>query len=177
MKSWYLLHSQIQNFQRVNARIASLGVETYYPLETKVTRRKDCNSQRVTQKPLFPGYLFVYLDPEKTHTTQITDIPGANRFVSFGSFPAVVHDDIVEALKQASLLVVNSGDNSITCRNIPEFLLTKIYKIYSIKITIERQLALISLLQKSPEVLNMTDQGKMIYTALPVFEPLIPPPI
>ncbi|MDC9583115.1 transcription termination/antitermination NusG family protein, partial [Xenorhabdus sp. PR6a] len=103
MKSWYLLHSQIHNFQRVIARIESFGIETYYPVETRISRRKDCNGQRITQKPLFPGYLFLSFDPKEIHTTKITDIPGVNRFIRFGNNPCIIHEDVIAALKCAAI--------------------------------------------------------------------------
>jgi transcriptional antiterminator RfaH len=52
-----------------------LNIESFVPTEVKISRRRDCNGCRTTEKPLFPGYIFLRFDPEEIHTTTFTEIP------------------------------------------------------------------------------------------------------
>jgi len=174
MKNWYLLQCQIQNFQKVVCTLDAFNIENYFPLETKISRRKDCNAQRITHKPLFPGYLFVRFDPEVTHTTKITDIPGASAFVKFGQMPRAVSEDIIQTLKCAPLLMVNSDDNSVSCRNLPTPIRDKVLFIYSIKNVIERQVALLHFLEKDSELNKFTRDGGKLFTAMTTHTPHLP---
>jgi len=174
MKNWYLLQCQIQNFQKVVCTLNSFNIENYFPLETRISRRKDCNAQRITYKPLFPGYLFVNFDPEVTHTTKITDIPGASAFVKFGHLPRAVSDEIILILKRAPLLIMNSDDNSVSCRNLPTQIKDKILFIYSIKNVVERQVALLHFLENNSELNKFTHDGGNLFTALPTHTPHLP---
>lgn len=174
MKNWYLLQCQIQNFQKVVCTLDSFGIENYFPLETKISRRKDCNAQRISHKPLFPGYLFVRFDPELTHTTKITDIPGASNFVRFGLNLREVSDDIIQTIKCAPLLIMNSDDNSVSCRNLPGHLKEKILFIYSLRNIVERQVALLHFLEKDAGLNKFTQDGGKVFTAMTTLTPHLP---
>jgi transcriptional antiterminator RfaH len=174
MKNWYLLQCQTQNFQKVVTTLDSFGIENYHPLETKISRRKDCNSQRISHKPLFPGYLFVRIDPEITHTSKITDVPGASHFVKFGQTPRPIPDDVILALQCAPLLIMNSDDNSISCRNLPTQISDKIIFIYKIKNSFERQVSLLNFLEKDLSVHKFTTEGGKVFSAMPTHTPHLP---
>lgn len=147
-KTWFLLNCHIQHFQRVALQISLTGVEIYYPQQSTVTPRKDCKSFRKTTKPLFPGYLFTRFDPEEIHPTAITDIPGAGHFVKFNNQLGQVHEDEINALKCALLLRIDPACDHIECRNVPPALLAEIQRIYMLDSAMERQVALLSLLEK-----------------------------
>lgn len=140
----------------------------------KISCRKDCNAQRITHKPLFPGYLFVRFDPELTHTTKITDVPGASAFVKFGQLPRAVSDEIIQTLKFAPILIMNSDDNSVSCRNLPVQLKEKILFIYSIKNIVERQVALLHFLEKDSGLNKFTKDGGKVFTAMTTLTPHLP---
>lgn len=125
MRNWYLLQCQVQNFQRITTRIHMLNIESFVPTEVKISRRRDCNGCRTTEKPLFPGYIFLRFDPEEIHTTTFTEIPGARHFVSFGGQPETVSDTIIAALKCSAHLLIYPEDNAVGFKNLPPELIEK----------------------------------------------------
>lgn len=60
-------------------------------------------------KPYFPGYMFVYLDLEKTGTFSMQYIPGAAGLVSFGGEVADVPDGLIHAIQQRVEEINNAG--------------------------------------------------------------------
>lgn len=166
-KSWFLLNCQVQHFQRVALQISLTGVETYYPQQSTVTPRKDCKSSRKTTRPLFPGYLFTRFDPEEIHPTAITDIPGAGHFVKFNNQLGQVREDIINGLQCALLLRIDPVCDHIECRNLPPALLTEIQRIYMLDSAMERQVALLSLLEKKDSREQLTSDKALIYSVCP----------
>ena len=61
----------------------------------KVLRGKLAN---VTE-PMFSRYLFIRLDTEQTNWSPIRSTLGVSRLVSFGNRPAVVADELIQALQ------------------------------------------------------------------------------
>lgn len=167
MRNWYILQCQTQNFQRVLARISLLNVEYFVPTELKISRRKDCKSYRTTERPLFPGYVFLSFDPESVHTTVFTDIPGARQFIRFGRGPEKVSGHVVEALKCSAHLLVSPDDNAVRCKNVQPDLLNKITDIFSVSCPLTRQTTLLNLIQSDKNVHAMTQQGARIYSKIP----------
>lgn len=73
------------------------GFEAWLPMLTleKVLRGKLAH---VTE-PMFSRYLFIRLDTEQTNWSPIRSTLGVSRLVSFGNRPAVVSDDLIQALQ------------------------------------------------------------------------------
>jgi transcriptional antiterminator RfaH len=73
------------------------GFEAWLPMLTveKVLRGKLAN---VTE-PMFSRYLFIRLDTEQTNWSPIRSTLGVSRLVSFGNRPAVVADELIQALQ------------------------------------------------------------------------------
>jgi len=148
MFRWYLITHKLHDFQRVTNKIRLLGVEIYSPKKMEVTKRKDCSSVRHTETQLFPGYLFVRLDPELVHTSAISDIPGVGGFVRFGGEISTVPNSVIEALKQSLLVRTDRKVTNLECRNVSPDTIQALSQIASMKTKLERQTALYALLQK-----------------------------
>lgn len=156
MKSWFLIMHNLDGarFERAKSRLENLGVEVYAPIHTELKKRKDCGSFRPTEKPLFPGYLFLRFDPEEVHTTTIADMHGMKGFVRFGVKLAQPSDTLVEALKQSLLLRIDKGVNCIEFRNLPETVQEELSEIASLPTRLRREIALLCLLQKMSVVVD-----------------------
>lgn len=163
MFRWHLITHNFHAFQLVTSKIKLLGVEVYAPTKMEVKKRRDCNAVRVTETQLFPGYLFVRLDPELVHPSQISDIPGVKEFVRFGGDISTVSNGLIEALKQSLLLRTDKKVTSLECRNVSPDVLKALSEIALTKSKLERQTKLFSLLQSESELIT---QGNRPYSRI-----------
>lgn len=156
MKSWFLIMHNLDGarFERAKSRLDNLGVEVYAPIHTELKKRKDCGSFRPTDKPLFPGYMFLKFDPEEIHTTTVSELHGMKGFVRFGTKLAQPSDSLVEALKQSLLLRIDQGISCMEFRNLPEKVQEELYEIAVLPTRLLREIALLSLLQKMSVVVD-----------------------
>lgn len=155
MFRWHLITHNFHAFQMVTAKIKLLGVEVYAPTKMEVKKRRDCNAVRYMETQLFPGYLFVRLDPEQVHPSAISDIPGVKEFVRFGGDISTVSNALIEALKQSLLLQTDPKITSLECRNVSPEVLKTLSAIALMKSKVERQTALFSLLQSDSRLINL----------------------
>lgn len=147
MNLWYLLYCKTQDVEKITNRVALLGANAFCPRYIRVSRRTDCNAARTEQKILFPNYLFISFDINQIHTSEFSSIPGVIGFVRFGVNICTVPQKIITALECSLLVSLNRDDNAIECRNIPQFLLSKIQEISLIRSISLRQVAFTHLLQ------------------------------
>lgn len=164
MQGWFLITHNFHGFQLVTEKLKALGVEVYSPTRCEVKKRRDCNAVRITEKQLFPGYLFLRFDFEQVHTTTISDLPGVKGFVRFGNIPAIVSDAIIEDLKQSLLLLPNQAVTCLELRNLPPDMQGAWSAIVEIKSELQRQAALFSLLQKDHE--RLLKLGNLPYSRI-----------
>lgn len=155
MYQWHLITHNFHAYQLVTSRIKQLGVEIYAPTKIEVKKRRDCNAVRYTETQLFPGYLFVRLDPEQVHPSVISDISGVKEFVRFGGAISTVSNGLIEALKHSMLLQTDKKVTSLECRNVSPEVLKTLAAIRLMKNEVERQTALFALL-KSDSLLSDT---------------------
>ena len=147
MMKWYLITHNLHALQVVTARMAIMEVEYFAPTKTKVTRRSDCEGVRTTQTILFPGYLFVRLDPEVVHPSTVADIPGVKEFVRFGGEICTISGSLIEAWRQGLMLRPNKNVTQIEYRNVSPALLSALEYVTSLKCKLARQSALFEVLQ------------------------------
>jgi transcriptional antiterminator RfaH len=97
--NWYLLHTKPRQEKIAVRNLAQQGYECYLPLMPleKISR----GTLVVSEEPLFPRYLFIYLDTNESAKSwgPIRYTRGVNRLVSFGSEPAKVDMRLVQVLK------------------------------------------------------------------------------
>lgn len=97
MESWYLLYCKRGQLTRAKEHLERQAVHCLSPM---IALEKLVRGKRTqVNEPLFPNYLFVEFDPEAIHTTTISATRGVSHFVRFGSLPATVPLDVIEALQ------------------------------------------------------------------------------
>jgi transcriptional antiterminator RfaH len=99
---WYAVHSKPRQEQRALANLAQQGYDCYLPLRR--TEKIDKRGLAIVQAPLFPRYLFIFLDsgPAGPGWGPIRSTLGVSRIVSFGNIPAKLPTTLVEALREQS---------------------------------------------------------------------------
>ncbi|WP_225776521.1 transcription termination/antitermination NusG family protein [Pseudomonas sp. Marseille-Q5115] len=166
MSRWYLITHNPKAAQLLVHRIRALGAEVFSPTKLKVTKRADCNGVRTSETQLFPGYLFVRLDPEMVHTSAVLQLSGVNEFVSFGGVLATISDSLIEAIKGSLLVRTDKKIAKIEHRNVSPELLARLEAITLIKSVPDRQVALFEILQKEKSLLNRLPASSQIYSAI-----------
>ncbi len=93
---WYLVQCKPNAAQIAVRNLENQRFGTFLPLQ-EITKRKGKIFQRQI-RPLFPGYLFVQIDPDQGPWRQVNSTRGVSRLVRLGAKPSVVPIEIVEAL-------------------------------------------------------------------------------
>ena len=73
------------------------------------------NPRAAGEKPWFPGYVFVRLDPRETSLNAVNWTPGTHGLVETAGEPAVVADDLVRAIS-ARIAQHNVGESLPTLK-------------------------------------------------------------
>lgn len=96
MEAWYTIHAKARQEHLAFEHLVRQGYSAYLPL-IRLHRRRRGAWQQVTE-PLFPGYLFVRLDPERNNTAPIRSTRGVVGLVRFGGTLRPVPEGLVEHL-------------------------------------------------------------------------------
>ncbi|MFB8746638.1 transcription termination factor NusG (plasmid) [Citrobacter cronae] len=97
---WYVLEFSSVRYKTVFRYLDSINAEWYCPMQLTLHQRAGrVKSYNRRLSPLFPGYLFIRLDFNILHTTQITRFQHTRRFVSFGKEPQAIPEDIICQVK------------------------------------------------------------------------------
>ncbi len=92
---WYAAYTKANHEKCVAEQLAAREIEHFLPSYASVRRWKD---RRVTlQLPLFPGYVFVYM--ALRNRLPVLQIPGVAKLVGFGTSPAPLPKDEIDALR------------------------------------------------------------------------------
>ncbi|WOH38994.1 transcription/translation regulatory transformer protein RfaH [Thalassotalea fonticola] len=155
---WYVLTSKPREEQRAFDNLASQGLEVFLPTVSKVKKRQGIKS--VSQDPLFPNYLFIYLNKDEANFNAIRSTRGVGSFVRFGVNHATMQDNLIEKIKQdlqgegsnkslEQLLNYSKGEQvAITAGPFKG-----LQAIYQAKDGLERSILLINMLGQQNEVL------------------------
>jgi transcriptional antiterminator RfaH len=99
MLKWYVLYSKPHAERQLANNLSRAGHEVYFPTIPVAQPRKD----RPSDKPFFPGYLFVNYDLEADGLSRLIYTPGLRGVVMFGGEPAVVPaQDLIRIRAQLS---------------------------------------------------------------------------
>jgi len=98
MTPWYAVFCKPRQETVAEANLANQGFAVYLPRLTSPRRR--AGRWIDTVEPLFPRYLFVAADLETRSLAPIRSTKGVSGLVRFGGEPAVVPDNLIEALRQ-----------------------------------------------------------------------------
>ncbi|MFS1539197.1 MAG: transcription/translation regulatory transformer protein RfaH [Candidatus Phlomobacter fragariae] len=124
MKNWYLIYCKRGQIERALKNLKRQHV-IYLTPEAQIQKIVRGKPITVTEA-LFPNYLFVNFNPEKTHTTTIRSTRGVSHFIRFGTYPVIVPDNIINELRSASKQEIVapktlvSGDTVIITKGIFE---------------------------------------------------------
>lgn len=89
---WYVVHCNAHADGQVERLMQSFGLEAYSP---QIPRTRRWNGH----KPLFPGYIFVRLDPSGPVWSRLRSMPGVRSLVGVGDVPTPVSDEIVTVIR------------------------------------------------------------------------------
>ena len=95
--NWYLLRTKAYKEAAAARAVGCLGVETFLPLFSEKTVR--FRQVMSVVRPLFPGYLFTYLDLRASYF-EVVHASGVHSLVRIGSEPAVVPIELINEMKE-----------------------------------------------------------------------------
>ena len=98
---WFLVQLKPCGLRRAQENLHRQGIATLMPMHPET--RRVSGSLTTTMHPLFPGYLFVSVDPEIQSWRTINNTYGVSRLVSLdGVAPSIVPPGIIDALLEES---------------------------------------------------------------------------
>jgi transcriptional antiterminator RfaH len=101
-KKWYLLTCKAKEEARAQLNLENQGVSCYF---SKLKREKLQRGKKVVvEEALFPGYLFVQVDPEDPVFPRIRSTRGVMNFVRCGIYAVVVPEGLIDNLKMIEVL-------------------------------------------------------------------------
>ena len=98
MPSWFLIQFKPNSHRIAERNLNRQGVTTFLPMHEKSRRVR--GKFQETQAPLFPGYMFVQLDPEQGNWRAINSTYGVSRLVTLEGKPRPLPDALIDGLKQ-----------------------------------------------------------------------------
>lgn len=96
---WYAIHVRSRHEFKVQERLTKSGIETFLPVVAILSRWKD--RKKLVNFPLFPGYLFVYIDADHQSRLTVLKVKGVVRFL--GHMPGEVEpvpEELINSLKK-----------------------------------------------------------------------------
>ncbi len=100
MESWYVVNTKPKNEVIAEENLQRQSFMTYLPW-IRLSRRRRGKWVKVIE-PMFPGYLFVRLDPKLQSVAPIRSTRGVLKLVSFGHSPKTISDNIINDLKNTA---------------------------------------------------------------------------
>ncbi|HET8890806.1 MAG TPA: UpxY family transcription antiterminator [Candidatus Angelobacter sp.] len=94
--NWFVLHVRVNQEKRTAQRLASSAVEYFLPCYRSLRQWKD---RRVTlEMPLFPGYVFVHIDP--ADRMKVLTLPNVVGLVGSRNFPSIVSPEEIDRIRR-----------------------------------------------------------------------------
>ncbi len=94
---WYVVHTRPRQETVARTHLERQGFPVYLPMAQLNSLRSRRSVTTVT--PLFPRYLFIYLDEKTDNWSPIRSTRGVANLVRFGYAPAVVPDGLIDLLR------------------------------------------------------------------------------
>lgn len=94
--NWYLIYTRPRHEKKVYGQLGEMGISSFLP--TKKVLRTWHDRRKFIDEPLFPSYLFIYLDSVTSYYDAIK-AEGALSYVKLGKEPAIVREAVVNNLK------------------------------------------------------------------------------
>lgn len=77
--AWFAIQTRARNEKKVTAQLQTKGIEAFLPLMSEVHRWSD--RHKMVNQPLFPGYVFVHINPYPEFRVSILNTNGVYGFV------------------------------------------------------------------------------------------------
>jgi len=116
------MHSKPNKEELLYEQLRIREIDAYYP-RIKV---QPVNPRARKRKPYFPGYLFIKVDLDVLGPSILRWMPGALGLVDFGSEPASVPDELLQAIQQKVEQV-----NTLDRKQVEKFTSGEVVKIQS----------------------------------------------
>jgi len=97
MRRWYVVNTKPRAEGTALFHLLRQGFEAYLP--RLIMRRRHARRVDTVPVPLFPGYLFVAFDFERTRWRSVGGTFGVNRLICHGDLPAPMPEGIVEEIR------------------------------------------------------------------------------
>ncbi len=97
MKRWYVINTHSRSEGLALANLSRQGFEAYLPCYLK--RRRHARRTDTVSRPLFPGYLFVFMDLEVERWYAVKSTIGVKYVICHGDAPAPVPFGVVEEIQ------------------------------------------------------------------------------
>ncbi len=95
--SWYVVRTQSRAEEKALRHLTHQGFVAYLPRYRR--RIRHARRNEIVLRPLFPGYLFVRLDPDRCRWRSINGTVGVCEILANGDTPLAVPDRIIEEIK------------------------------------------------------------------------------
>jgi transcription antitermination factor NusG len=103
-KGWYLIYTKPRHEKKVHKYLSEKGITSFLPMKKKVQVFN--NRKRVIDFPLFPSYIFIYLNDIVEYYTG-ADMGGVLYYVKDGREVARVSETVIDNVK----IVTEHADN------------------------------------------------------------------
>tara|TARA_B100002052_G_C15721487_1_gene524363 strand:+ start:385 stop:897 length:513 start_codon:yes stop_codon:yes gene_type:complete len=97
-KRWFVVRTHPNGEFKALAHILRQGFDGYLPRYVK--RRRHARKTENVQKPLFPGYLFVGMDPERARWRALNSTVGVSELICYSGQPAPVPDEVIDDIRR-----------------------------------------------------------------------------
>lgn len=149
-RNWYAVQCKAKESFRAAENLQNQGFEIFHP--NLAVERLRAGKIKLINEPLFPYYLFIYLNDSTDNWRPIRSTRGVLKMLSFGSTPLKVSTHLIEALKQGiqpfTETVFKAGDQVL----IDEGPFKGLKAIFETKKGEERVILLLNLLQKQQRI-------------------------
>ncbi len=99
MKQWFAVATQPRKEARARANLLNQHFDVYLPSFKKMVRHARRQSWGLA--PLFPGYLFVWMDPGAARWRAINSTVGVNHLVSQNDRPVPIDESVIAQIHDA----------------------------------------------------------------------------
>jgi transcriptional antiterminator RfaH len=94
---WFAVQTQPRAEERAKWHLENQNIITYLPLYRRPVRH--ARRVAIALRPLFPGYLFVHLDPEVCRWRSINGTVGVRQILTDGLVPLPLPDRVIDEIK------------------------------------------------------------------------------
>ena len=116
---WLVLYVRPRFEKKVERQVLDAGITCFLPEREEIRIWSDRKKKVIA--PLFPGYLFVYVDERRR--IEALQAPGALKYVHFGGKISVVPERVIESLR----IAVGSGQPlETTAERLPKGSMVKV---------------------------------------------------